>query len=283
MDSDYKFDSSFQVSPEVIDDFDNNGYIILRGFLSTDELKHIQTAIEHKDGVTKHAYENDDGGDRKTRMCLWGHPGNDVTGMLARCEKLVDTSEKLLGGEVYHYHTKLMMKEPYTGGQFVWHQDYGYWYKNGILFPDLLTAFIAIDKADKTNGCLQVLKGSHRCGRVDHILVGGQTGADLERVKQIKNVLPLLHVELQPGDALLFHSNLLHKSEANTSEFRRWAFLTAFCKRSNNPTLPHHHPFYTPLEKVPNKAILECTNITDLYEKDFLNPSDDNTIVYEQK
>ena len=32
---------------------------------------------------------------------------------------------QLLEGEVYHYHTKLMMKEPHTGGSFVWHQDYG--------------------------------------------------------------------------------------------------------------------------------------------------------------
>ncbi len=34
---------------------------------------------------------------------------------------------QLLGGEeVYHYHTKLMMKEPRTGGAHLWHQDYGF-------------------------------------------------------------------------------------------------------------------------------------------------------------
>lgn len=38
---------------------------------------------------------------------------------------LADTMEQLLGGEIYHYHTKLMMKEAHTGGSFVWHQDYG--------------------------------------------------------------------------------------------------------------------------------------------------------------
>ena len=32
---------------------------------------------------------------------------------------------QLLGGEVYHYHTKLMMKQPRTGGCHLWHQDYG--------------------------------------------------------------------------------------------------------------------------------------------------------------
>ncbi|CAH1802509.1 unnamed protein product, partial [Owenia fusiformis] len=91
----------------------------------------------------------------------------------------------LLGGEVYHYHTKLMMKEPHTGGKWNWHQDYGYWYQNGCLFPDMATVFIAIDPSTKSNGCLNVIKGSHKCGRVEHKKVAGQTGADVERVNQI--------------------------------------------------------------------------------------------------
>ena len=32
---------------------------------------------------------------------------------------------KVLGGEIYHYHTKLMTKAARTGGKHVWHQDYG--------------------------------------------------------------------------------------------------------------------------------------------------------------
>lgn len=34
--------------------------------------------------------------------------------------------------------------------------DFSYWYQNGNLFPDLVTIFIAVDKADQANGCLQV-------------------------------------------------------------------------------------------------------------------------------
>jgi hypothetical protein len=46
--------------------------------------------------------------------------GADVTGIIARSDKVVDRMEQLLGGEVYHYHTKLIMKEAHTGGRFVW-------------------------------------------------------------------------------------------------------------------------------------------------------------------
>ena len=36
--------------------------------------------------------------------------------------------EGLLGwDEIYHYSSKLMMKQPNVGGAFQWHQDYGYW------------------------------------------------------------------------------------------------------------------------------------------------------------
>ena len=34
---------------------------------------------------------------------------------------------------------------------------YSYWYNNGCLLPDLITVFVAVDKADVGNGCLKVL------------------------------------------------------------------------------------------------------------------------------
>lgn len=36
-----------------------------------------------------------DGTGRECRMALWSHPGSDVTGMVARCEKVSETSEKV--------------------------------------------------------------------------------------------------------------------------------------------------------------------------------------------
>ena len=63
-------------------------------------------------------------------------------------------------------------------------------------------------------------------------------------------VLPLVDVEMEAGDALFFHSNVLHRSDKNDSDRRRWAFVIAYNRASNNPTIPHHHPQYIKLEKV---------------------------------
>src|SRR5947207_5127524 len=85
--------------------------------------------------------------------------------MFARCERVVRSAEKLLGGEVYHYHSKMVMKDPVVGGAWAWHQDYGYWYHNGVLGPLLTSVFLAVDPCTRQNGCLQVLRGPPGCGR----------------------------------------------------------------------------------------------------------------------
>ena len=143
--------------------------------------------------------------------------------------------ERLLGGEVYHWHHKMILKEPFTGGAWEWHQDYGYWYNNGCLFPDLASCMIAVDRATKENGCLQVLRGSHRMGRIDHGKVGDQTGADMERVAAAMQRLELVHCEMEAGSAIFFHSNLLHCSAQNRSANPRWALICCYNAARNDP------------------------------------------------
>lgn len=280
MDCEYHYDhkkDKLEVTESMIDDFEEHGYIIVRNVLDNEELNKLKEALEKDDGIRKHAYELNDGHGRKSKLCLWNHPGNDITGMVARTEKIAGTSGKLLRGEIDHFATKLMMKEARTGGTHVWHQDYGYWYKNGFLYPNMMTVFIAIDKCMKANGCLQILKGSHKCGRIEHVMVGGQTGADLDRVAAIQEKVPLLYVELNPGDALYFHSNLLHKSNKNDSEFRRWAFLHAFNRRDNVATI-ENELVCRPIDIVSNDSIRKCTNFTDMTGKAFLDPAKDHTV-----
>ena len=56
-------------------------------------MEKLQGALESDEGVAKHTFHRDDGHGRKSRLCLWNQPGNDITGMLARCEKVVGTME----------------------------------------------------------------------------------------------------------------------------------------------------------------------------------------------
>ena len=73
-----------------------------------------------------------------------------------------------------------------------------------------------------------------------------------------KRRLELVYVEMEPGDALFFHANLLHRSDQNKSDKPRWAMICCYNAARNNPYKEHHHPRYTPLNKVPDSAILEA-------------------------
>jgi len=239
--------------------FEQDGYVIVRGFFDSQEAALLTRAMETDPAVQSHFYNRGDADGAITRMVTWNHPGDSVYGLAARSEKMVDTMEDLLGGEVYHYHSKLTAKEPREGGAWEWHQDYGYWYHNGCLFPLMASAMVALDATTRDNGCLQVLAGSHHLGRIDHgLLDGEQVGADLNRVKKAEEVIDRVYVEMQPGDVLFFHCNLLHRSDQNRSDARRWTMILCYNAARNNPYIEHHHPQYTPLEKIPDCAIKEA-------------------------
>ena len=246
--------------------FLENGYTIVKKFFDEEEIELLQRASNEDPAIRKHFYDRKDSEGLITKMAAWNHPDDSIYGVVARSYKLVDTMEDLLGGEVYHYHSKITAKEPYDGGAWEWHQDYGYWYNNGCLFPHMATAMIALDKCTKENGCLQILAGSNQIGRIDHALLeSGQVGVDLKRVEEAKKHLKLIYCEIEPGDVLFFHCNTLHRSDKNKSDQRRWTLLCCYNAARNNPFLEHHHPRYTPLKKVPDEEIKKAG-------ERFLNP-----------
>jgi len=126
------------------------------------------------------------------------------------------------------------------------------------LFPLLTSAFIAVDPATRENGCLQVIKGSHDLGRIEHVLTGDQAGADRERVDRALERLELVYVVMDPGDILFFHCNLLHRSDQNRSENPRWSMICCYNAARNDPYKESHHPRYTPLVRVPDSAVREA-------------------------
>ncbi len=104
-------------------------------------------AAREDESIRANAMDVIDTKGRKTNLSLWNHPGDDIYGAICRSRRVVDSMEQLLGDEVYHYHSKLSAKEPKVGGAWEWHQDYGYWYQNGCLFPDMASVYIALDPA----------------------------------------------------------------------------------------------------------------------------------------
>lgn len=250
--------ASGPLTDHQVHDYHEHGFVLVKSMFDAGEIGLLLRAAKEDRALDQHSFGRGDGEGGTVRLSLWNHPGDTLYGMFARCESIVNSAEKILEGEVYHYHSKMIMKDAKVGGAWAWHQDYGYWYQNGVLFPLLTSAFIAVDPATRENGCLQVLRGSHLAGRIDHVLTGDQAGANLERVEELRKRLDLVYVEMDPGDVVFFHANTLHRSDQNKSDNPRWSMICCYNAARNDPYKDSHHPRYTPLVKVPDSAIREA-------------------------
>jgi ectoine hydroxylase-related dioxygenase (phytanoyl-CoA dioxygenase family) len=254
------------LTPQQIEQYNEDGYLIVKDFLNPEEVSKLyKIAIDDK-AMSNNAINVNDSTGKRSKLSLWYKPGDDVYGLLTRSENLVNSVDKLLDGEakVCHFHSKLMQKEPKVGGAWEWHQDYGYWYKNEFLFPNqMMSVMVAITEANKANGCLQVIRGSHKMGRVEHGFAGEQVGASQHYVDLALQTMDLMYVELEAGDVLFFHSNILHRSEANLSERPRWSMISCYNRSSNigyNESSSSSASI-TPIDIVPDEALLTWNTV----------------------
>ena len=268
--------SNRRLSTGDIAHFQSDGYLLKPALFDAVEVALMRRALDCDEAIhdQRNTMATHDADGSVTTTVMWTDPGDDLFGAIARCERVVDGAERLLGGEVYHYHSKLTLKAPETGGAWNWHQDYGYWYFNGNLFPDMLSVFIAIDPATQENGCLQILRGSARMGRLDHQLVESQLTADPERVAHAVERLEVVSCEMAAGDALFLHCNTLHGSSKNTSKRSRNVLLCCYNAARNDPYKDHHMPRYTPLKKLPDSAVQERGGIHAGADRRFMRPAD---------
>jgi phytanoyl-CoA hydroxylase len=251
---------SSSLTPEQVAAYNRDGYVIVKNFLTQQEIKKLYEIATEDDTLRRHAFDLNDQSGKKTKLTLWYTPGDDAYGLLTKSRRMVNAVDQLMDGDapVCHFHSKLMQKEPKVGGAWEWHQDYGYWYKNEFLFPDQMTSvMIAITEANKENGCLQVIKGTHKMGRVEHGFAGEQVGASQRYVDLALKTMELVYVELQPGDALFFHPNLLHRSEANLSQHSRWSLICCYNRSSNVPYNEPSQSSTIPLNVVDDAALLQ--------------------------
>ena len=238
------------LSAAEIEEFRREGYVVVRGFYEADELDFVRGCLRSDPLIFGEQGKNmsvNDASGKETRLTLWWRLGDDTFSRLGRETGLVTAASALMdGAEPYHSHLKVLLKEPRVGGAWEWyvesrahvvypdigevhhdggrlshrHQDFGYWYSQGLSQPDgIVSAIIAVDENSRANGAMRVLSRSHRLGRLEHGVYGQQSGADPQRVlhamglpgHQVRSLL------LRPGDVAFTHSNLLHCSLPNLS------------------------------------------------------------------
>ena len=137
-----------------------------------------------------------------------------------RDPRLTDPIVDLLGPNLLGLNNLYIWKSPKIGLGFPWHQDK--WYFNHQYKTEMTVGtWTAIDAADKENGCLYVIPGSHKYGILAHEDLEGSQQSEFKIARDAKDE-DGVPVEVPPGAVVWFNNQLLHKSTDNHSlRFRR--------------------------------------------------------------
>lgn len=245
------------LSRDQVKRYNDSGFLIIKNLFSTKEVEKLRTYAQADIKPDQLLVKGDLSGN-ETKLRMWNSPQNDLYGMFSRNARLVENVEAILAEEVYVYSSKMILKNAREGGAWEWHQDYGYWYNYGCLLPTMLSCTIAVDAATKENGCLQVLRSSHKIGRINHDRVNDQTVVDPERMDAARERFVLEYIDMEPGDTLFFDGNILHRSDSNQSDHHRWSYIVSYNTVANKPFKKvRDYGNYEKLEKVPNGSVLE--------------------------
>ena len=260
-------DPANRLSDAEIARFHADGFLVRKNFFAIDEIAPLIDACHADPDVDGAVSALSDSRGQPQEVATWTRLGNDLCGVFPRVARMVEAAEALLNLPVYHWHSKLSMKRPGSSGSWDWHQDFGYWYGEGTLYPDFVTVTVALDRIDRDNGCLKLVKGSQRCGRIDIKQFGEASGTDPERLNWIFERHETVECTMEPGDVVMFHSNTLHASGPNVSDRPRTLIHCTYNAIDNAPLAAgQERHAYQPLVKLTDDALAKRA-----YEGIFVN------------
>ena len=203
------------LTSKQINQYNEDGYVAPIDVLSTSEAQEIRDEIE----IIEKKWPNElDGLGRN-----YVHLISPIFDKVSHNSKILDAVESIIGKNILVCGTTLFIKNPYEKGFVSFHQDAKY---IGLEPHNWVTAWIAVTDSNEENGCMRMLKGSHKEELKHHdqkfddnnLLTRGQTieNVSLDKTKP---------VVLKAGQMSLHHPKVVHGSGLNKSKDRRIGFV----------------------------------------------------------
>ena len=141
--------------------------------------------------------------------------------------RLAQPMRELVGADSLSLWTAKLNMKSAAGSGFGWHQDSPYWIHDCAHVDQLPNVMLALDAQSPANGCLRIIRGSHKLG----ILPGTADGTQLGGFYTDPAAYSLedeeaMHVEA--GALIFLHSLSVHGSQPNTSEHSRRALIFTY-------------------------------------------------------
>ena len=200
-----------ELTQAELEQFDRDGYVVVDDVLSDSDVEALRSATEDP-GVR--AAQDDKGYADKTVHLLSITTFHPAFMELAKHPAIVDRIRPLIGDDIQIEHTKLATKPPAKGmGPFHWHQDFAFFPHTNM---SLVAVMVMLDDATSENGCMQIVKGSHKWGLLDHMVEGTFTGA-CQEVDRWSDASRIVNITPKAGGISIHHCLSLHGSEPNLS------------------------------------------------------------------
>ena len=220
--------------------FEESGYVHLGRVLGEDPLRALQERIDaimlgevHYEHM-RFQLDSEDGVYGHTPPETMGHKGPTLA-----YRKIMDLEQDPLflrymqhplfrqitrhymGESVSIYRAMFMNKPADRGTELPWHQDVGWGW--GVDTMPTVTVWTALDPSTRYNGCMQVIPGSHR-----HGVIAERHFPSAEELAHYAPEDSVVDLEAEPGEVILLHNLLLHRSGINPSGQSRRAFSIAY-------------------------------------------------------
>ena len=225
-----------------IEEFSENGFTILRNFLTKNKIKEINKDLKiFIKKNTKMFISREINLVKKNKINSLHNLKNFIHAKnLKKDDDLKFIAEKLLDEKVEDMGSELFAKPAKHGLKSPVHQDNFYWcLKKG----KALTVWIALDDASKKNGGIFYYIGSHKNRVYQHkpsyAPGSSQTIKNLKTLKRYKVFYP----KLKSGDCLIHHSMVIHGSNDNKSNKDRKGLTVRF-KAKSDKKLKYKHLDY---------------------------------------
>jgi L-proline 4-hydroxylase len=198
-------------------------------------------------------------GDTQVRMAFGAHQSDETFARLSRHPRLVEPMEQALGEPVHIFQSRFNVKASFTGGGWVWHQDFNQWYRqDGMRTPRAYAVGIFLDDVNPCNGPLMVIPRSHHDGLL-YVPDKMDIPFDLvTRAAEKNGIVPLMG---PPGTTVIFHCLIIHGSAPNVSPWPRRIFYLNYIPASIHELQPlrdwyHCDPAVMPLQALPDDCLI---------------------------
>jgi phytanoyl-CoA hydroxylase len=220
---------------EIVDAFDPGESTAV--FTTRDEAKTKSDAYFLSSGTAVRCFFEEEAfdetgalrGPKELSINKIGHAMHDLDPVFERFShdpRLETLAHELGIAEPRVYQSMYIFKQPMIGGEVRWHQDATYFATEPIT---VTTLWFALERADRTNGCLWVQRGGHRTPLRERFVVTNGAGR-LERIDATPwpGEDAAEPVEVEAGTLVVLHGLLPHYSAPNRSDRSRHAYTLHF-------------------------------------------------------